>query len=325
MGISIFKQSKGLKEEIDIQEAFNIWNALRARYHSVETIQLLKNFIHDKDFTVVLGGFLDQWTKSAEKYEELIEQFKIKSPTKPPRDFAITVKINHIADDLVYRRIYNDLTSQMYFLATAYRSSVTNDHVRKIIRADLESHLKNFDTLYKYGKLKGWMDDPPAYKTAKAVVNEPLAVSEAFHILDHIGMRYHQLQLTKYFLNFAHDKDFRLILSQGKKSLEKQIKMLEEKALKYEVPLPNQPPASVAVAMDPETMEDRFMYMAIYTGIQNAVDLHVRAVIETIRNDSLRTFSYDLFTNEMGMYENYLKYGKAKGWISSTPIYAEPV
>ncbi len=223
---------------------------------------------------------MDQWTKSAEKYEKLIEQFMIKSPTKPPRDFAITIKINHIADDLVYRRIYNDLTSQMYFLATAYRLSITNDHVRKIIRADLESHLKNFDTLYKYGKLKGWMDDPPAYKTAKAEVNEPLAVSEAFHILDHIGMRYHQLQLTKHFLNFAHDKEFRFILSQGTKRLEKQIKMLEEEALKYEVPLPNQPPASVTVAMDPETMEDRFMYMAIYTGIQNAVDLHVRAVVE---------------------------------------------
>lgn len=325
MGISIFKQSNGLKEEIDIQEAFNIWNALRARYHSVETIYLLRNFIHDRDFIVVLGGFLNQWTKSTEKYEKLIEQFKIKSPTKPPREFAITVNINHIADDLVYRRIYNDLTSQMYFLGTAYRSSVTNDRVRKIIRADLESHLKNFDTLYKYGKLKGWMEDPPAYKTAKAGVNEPLAVSEAFHILDHIGMRYHQLQLTKYFLTVAHDKDFRLILSQGIKTLESQMKMLEEKALKYEVPLPNQPPASGNVAMDSETMEDRFMYMTIYAGIQNAVDMHVRAVIETIRNDSLRAISYDLFTDEMGMYENYVKYGKAKGWITATPVYAEQV
>lgn len=115
----------------------------RARYHSVETIQLLKNFIHDRDFIVILSGFLEQWMKSTEKYEKLIEQFKIKSPTKPPRDFALTVKINHIADDLVYRRVYNDLTSQMYFLGTAYRSSVTNEHVRKIIRADLENHLKN--------------------------------------------------------------------------------------------------------------------------------------------------------------------------------------
>lgn len=138
-------------------------------------------------------------------------------------------------------------------------------------------------------------------------------------------MRYHHLQLTKYFLNFAHDKEFRLILSQGTKTLEKQIKMLEEEALKYEVPLPNQPPPSVAVAMDPETMEDRFIYMAIYTGIQNAVDLHVRAVIEAIRNDSLRAISHDLFADEMAMYENYVKYGKAKGWITATPMYSEPV
>jgi len=31
--------------------------------------------------------------------------------------------------------------------------------------------------------------------------------------------------------------------------------------------------------------------------------MHVRAVIEAIRNDSLRAISYDLFTDEMGKFE----------------------
>ena len=325
MGISIFKQSKGLKEEVDIQEAFNIWNALRTRYHSIETIQLLRNFIHDRDFTVLLESFLSEWDANAQKYEQLVDRFNIKAPTKPPRDFKISALIDEISDDLIYRRIFNDLTAEMFFLVTAYRTAMTNDGVRKVIRADLEGHLKNFDRLYKYGKLKSWMDDPPAYKTAKAVMNEPLVVSEAFHLLNHIGLRYHQLELTKLFLNFAHDKEFRFLLSQGIKTLENQARLLEEEALKFEVPLPNSPPSSVSTLLNPETLEDRFMYMAIYDGIQNAVDFHIRALIETIRNDSLRAISYDLFTVELAIYEKYLKYGKIKGWVMTPPIFAEPV
>ena len=324
MGISIFKQSQGRKEDIDIQEAHNIWNALRARYHSVETVQLLRNFAQDSDFTVFIGGFITKWSASAKKYEQLVKKYKIKSPTKPPRDFKIYAKVDQITDDLIYRRIYNDLTAQMYFLTAAYRSSATNDKVRNIIKNDLESHIQDFDSLYKYGKLKGWMDDPPAFKTAKPIINEPLGVSEAFHLLDHISLRYHQLQLTMLFLNFAHDKEFRIILYQGTKILEKQLKMLEEQALKYEVPLLNQPPSSVVVAMDPEGLEDRFIYMAIFIGIQNAVDFHIRALVEMIRNDSLRLMTHDLFIAEMDILENLLKYGKVKGWVIPIPIYTEP-
>ncbi len=44
MGISIFKKLRGLKEEIDIKEAFNIWNMLRSRYHSTDTVRLFPIF-----------------------------------------------------------------------------------------------------------------------------------------------------------------------------------------------------------------------------------------------------------------------------------------
>lgn len=56
MGISIFKKARGLKEEIDIKEAHNIWSMLRARYHSVDTLKIFKDITHDRDFVIVLGG-----------------------------------------------------------------------------------------------------------------------------------------------------------------------------------------------------------------------------------------------------------------------------
>lgn len=325
MGVSVFKQSRGLKQEIDIKEVYNVWNLLRARYLSADTIRLFKDLTHDRDFNIVLGRLLDQWEKHIQEYEGVVKKYQIKAPDRPPFDYKTSLKVNQITDVYVFRRIYNDVVAQMYSLTTGYRTSTTNDSVRKIIREDLEAHIQSFETIYKYGKVKGWIDEPPAYKTAKPVVNEQISTGEAFHILDHITHRYHQLQLTQYFLSYAHDKEFRAILNLGAKGLEKEIDKLHQEALKYEILLPNRTPVSVAVPMEPETMGDKFMYEVLLNGIQNAVDLHIRAVIETIRNDSLRDMFYHLFTTELGMHENLLKYGKAKGWVIPIPIYAEPI
>ncbi len=325
MEISIFKQSRGLKQEIDIKEAFNIWNMLRARYHSTDTIRLLKDMTHDRDFTQVLAKLLDEWDKHVINYEDKAKKLQLKVSKRPPYDYKTSAKINQITDDFIFKRVYNDIVAQMYPLITAYRTSTTNDSVRKIIRNDLEDHLKHFELIYKYGKLKGWMDEPPAYKTFKSKLTEALTTGEAFHLLDHISQRYHQLQLTQFFLSFAHDKEFRVILSQGTKRLESEIEMLQELCLKHEVLLPQRPPVTTPVTVEPESAEDSLMYEVILSGMQSAIDLHVRAVIECIRNDGLRSLFYDLFATELKMHENTLKYGKAKGWIITIPIYSEPV
>jgi hypothetical protein len=325
LGISIFKQSRGLKQEIDIKEAFNLWNMLRARYHSTDTIRLLKDMTHDRDFTMLLTNLVNEWDKHIQQYEDAAKALQLKVPKRPPYDYRTSAKINQVTDDFIFKRIYNDIVAQMYPLITAYRTSTTNDMLRKIIRNDLEKHLENFEMVYKYGKLKGWMDEPPAYKTSKSKLTEALTTGEAFHILDHIAQRYHQLQLTQFFLSFAHDKEFRLILSQGIKRLETEAKTLQELCLKYEILLPSRPPVSTPVTIEPESAEDSFMYEVILSGMQSAIDLHVRAVIECIRNDGLRSVFYDLFATELKMHESTLKYGKAKGWIITIPIYSEPV
>ncbi len=322
MGISVFKKSRGLKEEIDIKEAFNIWNMLRSRYHSVDTIRLFQNLTHDRDFDIILGQLLDEWKKYIELYEDKAKKLQLKVPNRPPYDYETSVQVDQFSDGYIYRGIYNGILADMYPLVTAYRTTTTNDSVRQIIQDDLVEHLSSFELLYKYGKLKGWMDEPPAYKTFAPTTTEPLTAGEAFHILDHISHRYHQIQLTELYLTFTHDKDFQLILSQGAKSLEKQVSMLQEIALKYEVGLPNQQPASISVPIDPEAVSDAFLYAAILNGIQSAIDLHVRAVIETIRNDSLRRIYYQLFIEQVQIHERILKYGKAKGWLIVVPMFS---
>lgn len=322
MTISVFK--KGNREKIDIQEVFNIWNVLRARYYSMETVKFFMNFVHDREFELVLNNLLNHYEKQAFILEQEGKKFKIEVPKRPPYKIKTSAQVDVITDTYIYRNIYNGLVAQLYSLMTAYLSSTTNDGVRKILKEDLTQHIKDFETLYKYGKLKGWQEDPPAFKTAKPVGNEPLSTTEAFHLWDNISQRYSQAQLTDLFLGFAHDTEFQAVLTLGKKTLDKQVRKLEEEAIKFELVLPERPPSHVSVPMDPEPMQDRFMFNIIFKGIQDAIDLHIRATIEAIRNDGLRQMMRNFWQDEINMYEAALKYGKLKGWLNAPPLYNEP-
>ncbi len=185
--------------------------------------------------------------------------------------------------------------------------------------------MRNFELLYKFGKLKSFEDIPPAYKTSTPTVSEPISLTEAFHIWDHLSLRYDQIQMTALFLGFVHDPDFKLIMQQGLNVLKKQAGKLEQQALTFEVVLPERPPSSMQVPIDPETLKDNFMYATIFNGMLDAVDLHMRAVIETVRHDALRDLFFELLKDEIGIVNNLLRYGKMKGWSRVTPIYGEIV
>ncbi len=102
--ISKIKKVKGRQEYLDIQEAFNIYNLLRARYVSLQTVQLFTNFVHDIDWEVVLDGFKKHFTKQIDILEKLGEKFRIIMPVRPPLDVKFATRINNITDEYIYKR-----------------------------------------------------------------------------------------------------------------------------------------------------------------------------------------------------------------------------
>ena len=323
--ISIFKKVNEREERLDIQEAFNIYNLLRARYVSVQTVQLFKNFVHDVDWEIILEGFMKHFDKQIAILEELGQKFRIIMPNRSPLDVNFSTSINDITDDYIYKKIFHDLVAQLMSLIHAVRSSSTNDKLRNVIIDDLKIHFNDFDTLYRFGKIKGWEETYPVYKAALPHQEEQLSTSEAFHIWDHINMRYEQIELIGLFSGFAHDTEFKAILDHGLYTFNKQVNHLEQLALKLNVPLPNRPSLPVVSPIDPETITDKFMYRNILSWELTSLDTHVRAIIETIRNDALRKLWNEQLNSELEYYDKYLKYGKMKGWTRVVPIYGEPV
>jgi len=322
---SLIKKVIKREDSLDIQESFNTYNLLRARYVSTQTVQLFKNFVHDVGWEIILDGFQKNFEKQIKNLEELGKKFRIIMPNRPPMDVKFATRINDITDDYIYKKIYHDLVAQLMSLIHAVRSTSTNDNLRNIIIQDLIIHFEDFDTLYKFGKLKGWEETYPVYKTSINHLEEQLSTSEAFHIWDHITMRYEQIELISIFSSFAHDTEFKVILQHGLYIYNRQVKDLEQLALKLNVPLPNRPALPVTSPIDPETITDKFMYRIILSWELASLDAHVRAIIETIRNDSLRKLWTGLLNAELAYYDKYLKYGKMKGWTRVVPTYGEPV
>ncbi|MCB2295968.1 DUF3231 family protein [Clostridium algoriphilum] len=323
--ISIIKKVKKREGSLDIQEAFNIYNLLRTRYVSTQTIQLFKNFVHDVSWDIILDKFQINFEKQIDDLEELGEKFRIIMPNRPPVDVKFATRINDVTDDYIYKKIYHDLIAQVLSLSYAVRSTSTNDKLRSIIIQEFIIQFEDLDTFYKFGKLTGWEETYPTYKTSIPQLEEQLSTSESFHIWDHITMRYEQTELLGIFASFAHDTEFKVILKQRLHSYNKQLNKLEGLALKLNVPLPNRPAQPVTSPIDPETITDKFMYRIVLSRELQSLDAHVRAIIESIRNEPLRKLWKEFFNEELDYYDKYLKYGKMKGWTRIVPIYGEPV
>ena len=323
--ISIIKKVKKRDESLDIQEAFNIYNLLRARYVSTQTIQLFKNFAHDVTWDIILDKYQLHFEKQIDNLEKLGEKYRIIMPNRPPVDVKFATRVNDIRDDYIYKKIYHDLIAQVSSLSNAVRSTTTNDNLRGIITQDFITHFEDLDILYKFGKLKGWEETYPTYKTAIKQEKEQLSTSEAFHIWDHITMRYEQTEIIGIFASFAHDTEFKVILQNWLYVYNKQLNTLEKLALKLNIPLPNRPAQPVQSPIDPEMITDKFMYRILLGWELDSIDAHGRAIIECIRNESLRKLWKEFLNAELEDYDKYLKYGKLKGWTRVVPIYGEPV
>lgn len=321
--ISLFKKSNTETKNISTMEAFNIFDILRVKYNSIETLKFYLNFIHDRDCSLLINNILGNYHKHLDKLVHLSKKHKVKVPPLPAHNIKISMQLEQLTDKFIYKKLYGDLVYELYSLDRGITSSTFNDQIRNVLVDFTLAHLQDFNSLYKYGKVKGWLEITPNYKIHKAMDKEQINIIEASHIWDLLNSRYDNVHLTDIFLQFVHDFEFKEVLELGKIVLFEQIKVLEEQAEEYQIPTPEQPPVINEIDIDPEIMEDQFAYRIVLKGIQEALSGHIRAIIESITNDQLRKIFLNFFKTEITVYNKFLKYGKMKGWTHVPPLYRQ--
>lgn len=101
----------------------------------------------------------------------------------------------------------------------------------------------------------------------------------------------------------VRDDDFKLILAVGKKTLQKNIKILEQEMIRYGIPLPVRPPKQTHTTAKLEEVSDRHIFRRILRGIQSFLPIHTTAFVHST---SPKDYSHQfLFTNTRVFHLHY--------------------
>ena len=180
--VTLFKKIGAKTKVVDIEDVWNIWELLSSGYESITDIKLMKNFIHDRDLSMMVGRHLVNLEKEIQMLEKESISYNLKTPRKPPSDFKTSTIVEEFSDRYIFRSVFRRLGDDLFKINRAVRTSSTNDNLRRIFQDRLKLSLNNFEEFLKYGKLKAWQDPPPTYKVSKPQLREQLLISEAFHL-----------------------------------------------------------------------------------------------------------------------------------------------
>ena len=309
--------------QVDCQEAYNLWDALTSRYNAIQLMQILHNFVHDKDFSLLLKhAYMELMDKQANKLEQLMNDYQLALPKRPPQSIKTPANVEAYEDRflaaIAINMIQENITQQIRFI----RTSLTNESVRKTFIDFLGEGADLYDSAIKYVKLKGWLSIPPLYKQVPSENKESLDSGEAYQLWDHLAARYDTIEKTQKYQNFAHDVDFKTLLVIGLQTvLEKQANLLENECAKFGILQPSRPPKSISTNEGMDLYDDELIFRDIFTGMQFIMELHSTALKQTTTNDRLRSLYRKFLDQELNALDNWINYGKTKGWLRPIPMF----
>ncbi len=144
-------------------EAHLIWETLQQYYDYYEFSMILINNISDTDFKVVAAqGVRDMMATQIKKLEGLLDTFSIPMPKRPPEKVIESGETEIWRDELIFNLLVIGLQNSIGIHLRGVNLFMS-DGLRNLYNGFLVEELKLHDSLMKYGKLKGWVPDPPTY------------------------------------------------------------------------------------------------------------------------------------------------------------------
>ena len=251
-----------------------------------------------------------------------MNDYQLALPKRPPQSIKTPANVEAYEDRflaaIAINMIQENITQQIRFI----RTSLTNESVRKTFIDFLGEGADLYDSAIKYVKLKGWLSIPPLYKQVPSENKESLDSGEAYQLWDHLAARYDTIEKTQKYQNFAHDVDFKTLLVIGLQTvLEKQANLLENECAKFGILQPSRPPKSISTNEGMDLYDDELIFRDIFTGMQFIMELHSTALKQTTTNDRLRSLYRKFLDQELNALDNWINYGKTKGWLRPIPMF----
>lgn len=148
---------------INVNEVFYIWDIMVAKFDILETIGISESFIEDRDLKAISGQLAKGLQAGIDSMEKLMFDYSITFPVRPPADCNPTADIEYITDRYIYKSIFEGIQSFFPILSNGFMNS-TSPKVRKAFKKHLLLSIELMELIVEYGKLKGYIDEPPFYR-----------------------------------------------------------------------------------------------------------------------------------------------------------------
>ncbi|MEW6182265.1 MAG: spore coat protein [Bacillota bacterium] len=151
--------------------------------------------------------------------------------------------------------------------------------------------------------------------------NEVLSAQEAFSLWDILKSKYLQVDHLQIWENFAHDRDFKVILRQIVKTYRHNVGILEKELKRYSIMGPDQARSAINSPSNPEIVTDEHIAEDMFFYLQEHIENLMRAIRTSTTNDHVRSVLRDMLERTIAQEDAFLKYIRVKGWIDQPPLY----
>jgi len=159
----IGKSAREKQRIINVVEVFYIWDVLVTKLDALETLQIFEHMIEDHDLTIIKNKVKDGLISGIEDMEILMRDYDLPFPMMPPKDISSTVHLEAVSDRDIFQMFYEVIAAFFPVLGTGFMQSTTPD-VRKGLKKHLILTMELQEMLVEYGKLKGFLNQPPVYR-----------------------------------------------------------------------------------------------------------------------------------------------------------------
>jgi len=159
----IGKNARQKQKMLSMGEAYSLWTLLEFRYDSLITSKTLYELAKDADLKIIIEKGIEVLQSQEDTLEKLMKEFLVPMPDKPPEYANIAADINTISDKFIFREIYNGMSNMMFKHISNYQRA-HGSYLREIFRKFLNQEMDLYDEFYEYGKLKGYLHEPPSFR-----------------------------------------------------------------------------------------------------------------------------------------------------------------
>lgn len=158
----IGKSAREKQRIINVVEVFYIWDVLVTKLDALETVQIFEHMIEDNDLIIIKNKVKEGLLIGINDMEALMRDYDLPFPMRPPADVSSTTYIKSVSDRDIFQMLYEIIAAFFPILGIGFMQSTTPD-VRKGLKSHLLLTIELQEMLVEYGKIKGFLNQPPVY------------------------------------------------------------------------------------------------------------------------------------------------------------------